>query len=243
MAKPEIDFYGELGESQGASPPLPNSPFQEQQTLPESQRHAVLRGRPPVRGRSPLLFDNNAQPLAFCDLPVRWPVASVHQHARLIALLAVTCYVLLGWRMCVVLPPLILPQSPKTRKDLRRLWCPRDKTYSFSLPHSTSKLPKQPCTSARSDVSVCGEDKLGSDWHYLSAFPLIFSFFHPFWVPHSETCLSCGSLDDLHCVCLAFGFLFLQSELSPKQSDDMICRTKQQGKLQGRLKLTGPTAQ
>lgn len=41
--------------------------------------------------------------------------------------------------------------------------------------------------------------------------------FSPLWIPHSKTRLSCSSLDDLHCVCLAFRFLFLQSELSPKQ--------------------------
>lgn len=119
---------------------------------------------------------------------------------KLTTMLAVICYVLLGWRMSVVLPPLILPQSPKTCKVLRRLWCPRDKTCSSSPQRCTSKLPKQPCTSARSDVSVCGEDKLGSDWHYLPTFPQFVFLCLPRWFPHSKTWLSCGSLDDLHSV-------------------------------------------
>lgn len=99
---------------------------------------------------------------------------------------------------------LILVQSPKTCKDLRRLWCPKDKTSSFSLQQCTSKHPKQPCTSARSDVSVCGEDKLESDWHYLPTFPQFVFLVEPVDFPIPR--LSCSSLEDLNCVCLAFRF-------------------------------------
>lgn len=133
-------------------------------------------------------------------------------------------------------------KAPKHAKTLGGSDVRETKHTAFLSPRSTSKLPKQPCTSARSDVSVCGEDKLGSDWHYLSTFPQIFSFFHPFEFPIPKLGYLAAALTT--CIVYVLHSGFYSFNLSCHQNkEDMICRTKQQGKLQGRQKLTEPTAQ
>lgn len=110
-----------------------------------------------------------------------------------------------------------ITSKPQTRKDLRRLWCPRDKTYSFSLPAQHIKTSQ---TTLYIRPFGCFSLWGRQTWVRLALsvnIPSDLFLFSPLWIPHSKTWLSCGSLDDLHCVCLAFRFLFLQSELSPKQ--------------------------
>lgn len=143
--------------------------------------------------------------------------------------------------MCTVLLPLIFTSKPQNTPGLKAALMSERQNIQLFSPGRPSKLPKQPWTFAHSDVSVCGEDKLRSDWHYLSTFPQIFSFFHPFAFPIPKLGYLAAALTT--CIVLVLSSGFYSFNLSCHQNkEDIICRTKQQGKLQGRLKLTALTA-